>query len=75
MLEQVKEVLVSTTNIDENLITLEASLKDDLGIDSLDSVEIVLELESKFDVKISDEELASMKTVNDIVKLLEEKQK
>lgn len=74
MLEQVKEVLISTTNIDEGLVTLDASLKDDLGIDSLDSVEIVLELESRFDIKISDEELASIKTVGDIVKILEDKQ-
>ena len=74
MLEKVKEELVQTTNIDPNLVTMEANLKDDLGIDSLDSVEIVLELESEFDVKISDDELADLKTVGDIVKLLNTKQ-
>lgn len=74
MLEKVKEVLVQTTNVDPSLVTMEATLKDDLGIDSLDSVEIVLELESEFDVKISDEELAELKTVGDIVNLLNSKQ-
>jgi len=74
MLEKVKEVLVQTTNVDPSLVTMEATLKDDLGIDSLDSVEIVLELESEFDVKISDEELTELKTVGDIVNLLNSKQ-
>ncbi len=73
MFEQVKEILVSTTNCDEEKVTLNASLKDDLGIDSLDSVEVVLELESQFNVKISDDELGNINTVEDIIKILEQK--
>ncbi|MEA4875787.1 acyl carrier protein [Anaerorhabdus sp.] len=73
MFEKVKEVLVETLNVDEDQIKLEASLKDDLGIDSLAAVELSLELETQFDVKIEDEELVNLKTVADIVNLLEGK--
>ncbi len=74
MLEKVKEVLVEAINVDEDMITMEANLKDDLGIDSLAAVELSLELETAFDVRIDDEELEKLVTVADIVKLLESKQ-
>lgn len=74
MFEKVKEVLVEAINVDEDVVTLEANLKDDLGIDSLAAVELSLELETEFDIRIEDEELASLVTVVDIVKLLESKQ-
>lgn len=60
-------------NVDEDMIKLEANLKDDLGIDSLAAVELSLELETEFDVRIEDEELAKLVTVADIVSLLESK--
>lgn len=74
MFEKVKEVLVEAINVDEDVITMEANLKDDLGIDSLAAVELSLELETEFDVRIEDDELAKLVTVADIVKLLESKQ-
>ena len=74
MFEKVKEVLVEAINVDEDVVTMDANLKDDLGIDSLAAVELSLELETEFDVRIEDEELASLVTVADIVKLLESKQ-
>lgn len=74
MFEKVKAVLVEAINVDEDVITLEANLKDDLGIDSLAAVELSLELETEFDVRIEDDELAKLVTVADIVKLLESKQ-
>ncbi|SJZ44386.1 acyl carrier protein [Anaerorhabdus furcosa] len=70
MFEKIRDVLVETLNVDADLITPEASLKDDLGIDSLAAVELSLELESNFDIKIEDEELVQLKTVGDIEKLL-----
>ncbi|MEF2781967.1 acyl carrier protein [Erysipelotrichaceae bacterium HCN-30851] len=73
MFEKVKEVLVEAINVDEDMITMEANLKDDLGIDSLAAVELSLELETEFDVRIEDEELAKLVTVADIVNLLESK--
>lgn len=73
MFEKVKEVLMEAINVDEDMIKLEANLKDDLGIDSLAAVELSLELETEFDVRIEDEELAKLFTVADIVSLLESK--
>ena len=74
MFEQVKDALVESLNIDGDEIKLESNLKDDLGIDSLAAIELSLDLETEFDVEISDEELAALVTVEDIVKLIESKQ-
>ena len=74
MFEQVKDALVELLNIDGGDIKLESNLKDDLGIDSLAAVELSLDLETEFDVEISDEELAALVSVEDIVKLIESKQ-
>ena len=74
MFEQVKDALVESLNIEGEYIKLESNLKDDLGIDSLAAVELSLDLETEFDVEISDEELAALVTVEDIVKLIESKQ-
>lgn len=74
MFEQVKDALVESLNIDGEEIKLESQLKEDLGIDSLAAVELSLDLETEFDVEISDEELAALVTVEDIVKLIESKQ-
>ena len=73
MFEKVKEVLMEAINVDEDMIKMEANLKDDLGIESLAAVELSLELETEFDVRIEDEELAKLVTVADIVNLLESK--
>ena len=75
MFEKVKEVLMEAINVDEDMIKLEANLKDDLGIDSLAAVELSLELETEFDVRIEDEELAKLVTVADIVSLLEKQKR
>ena len=73
MLEKVKPLMAEALNLNEDEITLEASLKDDLGIDSLDAVELIMELEDEFDVKIEDEEAQAFVTIADIVKTLEAK--
>ncbi|MFR1170132.1 MAG: acyl carrier protein, partial [Coprobacillus cateniformis] len=65
MFEQVKDALVESLNIDGGDIKLESNLKDDLGIDSLAAVELSLDLETEFDVEISDEELAALVSVED----------
>lgn len=75
MIEQIKKVLVDALNIDEETITPEANLKDGLGIDSLAAVELALELETEFDIRIEDDELAKLETVQDIINIIEEKQK
>lgn len=73
MLEQVKKVLVDAIIVDEDKITPEARLKEDLDIDSLSAVELSLELETEFDIRIADEELAALVTVQDIIDLINAK--
>ncbi len=73
MIEQIKKVLVDAINVDEEAVTPEAKLNDDLGIDSLAAVELALELETEFDVRIEDEELAKLETVQDIIDIIEAK--
>lgn len=74
MFEKVKDVLVEAINVDADMVKLESNLKEDLGIDSIAAVELSLELETEFDIRIEDEELAKLVTVADIVSLLEAKQ-
>jgi acyl carrier protein len=74
MLEQIKSLMAEALNLNKDEITLEATLKDDLGIDSLDAVELIMELEDEFNVKIEDTEAQAFITIADIVKTLEAKQ-
>ena len=69
--EKVKEAIVETLGVDEDKITAEADLAEDLGIDSLDAVELVMSLEEEFDIKIDNEELKNMKKVSDVVACIE----
>ena len=65
--EQVKETMVDALGCDEDKITMEASLGEDLNIDSLDAVELVMAIEEQCGVKIPYTELSNLKTVGDIV--------
>ncbi len=62
--EKVREFLIEDLEIDEEKITADAKLKEDLGIDSLDFVDIVVIVESKFGFKIKPEEMAGVDTFN-----------
>ena len=64
--EEMKKIVVDTLNCDEDKVTMEASLTEDLEADSLDAVELNMALEDACGVSISDEELAKLKTVGDI---------
>ncbi len=74
MLEKIKNVLVEAINVDPEAVVPSASLSEDLEIDSLAAVELSLELETEFDIRIEDDELANLKTVQDIIDLVEKKQ-
>lgn len=73
MLNKIKNVFAEVAAVNPESVTLEASLKDDLGIDSLAAVELCLELETEFDIEIGDDELNKLQTVQDIVNLVEAK--
>ena len=72
MFEEVKELIIDTLNCEEDKVTLEANIFDDLGADSLDAMELNLALEEKLGKTISDEQMSEIKTVGDIVKILEQ---
>jgi len=67
---QVKQVLSEQLDIEIKRITDNASLTNDLGMDSFGSVEIAFELKERFGVEIPEEELANIKTVDDIIKYI-----
>jgi len=71
--ERVTKVVVERLGVDESEIKLEASFRDDLGADSLDVVELVMELEDEFDMEISDEDAEKIGTVGDVVTYIEAK--
>ncbi len=70
--DKVKDIIVDQLDVDEDKITLEASITEDLGADSLDVVDLIMSLEEEFDIKIPDDEVENVKTVGDIVKFIEE---
>ncbi|MEN1966909.1 acyl carrier protein [Lentibacillus sp. N15] len=65
--DRVKDIIVEKLDVEESKVTLEASFKDDLEADSLDVVELVMELEDEFDTEIADEEAEKINTVGDAV--------
>ncbi len=70
---KVKEIIVEKLGVDEEEITPEASFTNDLGADSLDTVELIMEFEKEFDITIPDEDAEQIATVGDAIKYLEEK--
>ena len=72
MFEKLKEILVSELQIEEDLITLDAALASDLGVNSLELAELVLTVEDQLGVEINEDDLHKFITVGDVVKYLEE---
>lgn len=73
MLNKVIEILAEKLDKDASEIEATAKIKDDLGADSLDMVEIVMEIEEEFDIEVEDADTASIITVQDIVDYVEKK--
>jgi acyl carrier protein len=70
---KVKEIIVSKLGVDAAQITPEASFTNDLGADSLDTVELVMEFEKSFNIQIPDEDAEKIATVGDAIKYLSAK--
>ena len=68
--ERVKNVIVDQLSVDADDVTLEASFVDDLGADSLDVVELIMGLETEFDIEIPDEDAEKISTVGDAVEYI-----
>ena len=65
--EEIKRIVVDKLQVDEKQVTEEASFIEDLGADSLDTVELVMDLEEHFQIEIPDEDAEKLKTVKDAV--------
>lgn len=69
---KVKEIIINELGVDPEKVTSEASFVEDLGADSLDTVELVMAFEEEFGVDIPDEDAEQMRTVGDAIKYLKE---
>lgn len=72
---KVKEIIVEKLGVEESEVTLEASFTDDLGADSLDTVELIMEFEKEFNISIPDEQAESITTVGEAVEYLSQQAK
>lgn len=69
---RVKAIIVDKLGVDENEVTPEASFTNDLGADSLDTVELIMEFEKEFNMGIPDDQAESISTVGEAIKHIEE---
>ena len=70
---RVKEIIVDKLGVDESEVTPEASFTNDLGADSLDTVELIMEFEKEFNIAIPDDQAEKIATVGDAIRYIEEK--
>ena len=71
--EKVKDIIVQQLSVNAEQVTPNASFVEDLGADSLDTVELVMAFEEEFSVEVPDEDAEKLQTVGDVVKYIEEK--
>ncbi|MGL4627993.1 acyl carrier protein [Cetobacterium sp.] len=71
MLDKIVEIVVEQLGVEADQVTLEANFVEDLGADSLDTVELIMAFEEEFDVEIPDTDAEKIKTVQDVVNYIE----
>lgn len=71
--ERVKKIVIDQLGVKESQVTMEASFVDDLGTDSLDTVELIMALEDEFGIEILDEDAEKIRSVGDTVRYIKEK--
>ncbi len=69
--EKLKEIIAEQLEVEDDAITMEAELVEDLGADSLDLVDLVMSIEDEFDVEVPDEAIENIKTIGDAVRFIE----
>ncbi|MCS6885905.1 MAG: acyl carrier protein [Acidobacteriota bacterium] len=69
--ERVKQIIVEELRVDENEVTENARFVEDLGADSLDTVELIMRLEAEFDIEIPDEDTENIRSVRDAIAYIE----
>ena len=69
--EKIKAIIVDKLGVDESEVTNEASFTNDLGADSLDTVELIMEFEKEFDIQIPDDKAEAITTIGDAVSFIE----
>lgn len=70
--EKVRDILCEQLELDEDTVTMESLILDDLGADSLDIVDLVMSIEDEFEIEVPDEEIENVKSVGDVVRFIEE---
>lgn len=73
--EKVKDIIVEQLGVDAGQVTPEAKFVEDLGADSLDTVELVMAFEEEFGIEVPDEDAEKLQTVGDVLRYVEERQK
>lgn len=71
VLEKVKMILAEQLEVEEDSITVDTDIQDDLGADSLDVVDMVMSLEDEFEIEVPDEDIESLRTVGALVSYIE----
>ncbi|MBC2577120.1 acyl carrier protein [Peptostreptococcus russellii] len=73
MFEKIKEIIVDKLNIDDDsFIDLDTDLMEDLNADSLDAVEIIMDIEDEFDITVDEDDVENIRTIADIINYIEE---
>ena len=70
--EKIKEALITHAGVEADKITMDANFVEDLGIDSLDLVDLVMELEDEFEIEFPEDKIDDFKTVGDVINYIEE---
>ncbi|HHW80061.1 MAG TPA: acyl carrier protein [Acholeplasmataceae bacterium] len=68
--ERIKELIVEELNIPADQIALESKISEDLGADSIDAIELIMEVEEEFDIEIDDDAAMGIKTIGDLVDVI-----
>lgn len=71
MLDKIREIVVEQLGVDADQVTVEANFVEDLGADSLDTVELIMAFEEEFEIEIPDTDAEKIKTVQDVVNYIE----